>query len=231
MTNKNKNKDIVYGRWRMNATSNGILIIGVVIGIVITETIRNMGTSIVLNDYLIQSQLSANSDIGYGSTSTSSSTNTSTSSSSIFYDDKNNKKKKKYAIAVYADKNIYLHGVYSMIQQSKKTGLFEKGDVDFVVITSIKLLEVDDSRSSMGNILKHWLEDGLIHQLKFVDNKSIILDIVPRGLWPGVFYKLFFFNLTDYDKVITLDCDVFIRQNIYHWFLDYDTPAACQAKG
>lgn len=217
MTNKNKNKDIVYGRWRMNATSNGILIIGVVIGIVITETIRNMGTSIVLNDYLIQSQLSANSD--------------STSSSSIFYDDKNSKKKKKYAIAVYADKNIYLHGVYSMIQQSKKTGLFEKGDVDFVVITSIKLLEVDDSRSSMGNILKHWLEDGLIHQLKFVDNKSIILDIVPRGLWPGVFYKLFFFNLTDYDKVITLDCDVFIRQNIYHWFLDYDTPAACQAKG
>jgi hypothetical protein len=48
-------------------------------------------------------------------------------------------------------------------------------------------------------------------------------------LWEGVFNKLFFFNFTEYDKIIRLDCDVLIRQNIGHWF-DYETPIAIQAK-
>jgi alpha-N-acetylglucosamine transferase len=41
---------------------------------------------------------------------------------------------------------------------------------------------------------------------------------------------LSFFNLTQYDKVIGLDNDVFLRQNIAQWF-DYPAPAATQARG
>lgn len=44
------------------------------------------------------------------------------------------------------------------------------------------------------------------------------------------FSKIEFFNLTQYDKVIGLDNDVFLRQNIAHWF-NYPAPAATQARG
>jgi hypothetical protein len=44
------------------------------------------------------------------------------------------------------------------------------------------------------------------------------------------FSKIEFFNLTQYDKVIGLDNDVFLRQNIAQWF-DYPAPAATQARG
>lgn len=76
--------------------------------------------------------------------------------------------------------------------------------------------------------LLQWHEEGLIHHIHPF-NKRLIMDIVDgSGLWEGVFNKLFLFNLTQYDKLIRLDCDVLIRQNIRHWF-DYETPCAIQA--
>jgi len=61
-------------------------------------------------------------------------------------------------------------------------------------------------------------------------NEHGIRDKVPDGVWGQVFSKLEFFNLTQFDKVIGLDNDIFIRQSIAHWF-DYPAPAATQARG
>eukprot|EP00535_Pseudo-nitzschia_heimii_P001405 CAMPEP_0197182058 /NCGR_PEP_ID=MMETSP1423-20130617/6151_1 /TAXON_ID=476441 /ORGANISM="Pseudo-nitzschia heimii, Strain UNC1101" /LENGTH=790 /DNA_ID=CAMNT_0042632427 /DNA_START=73 /DNA_END=2446 /DNA_ORIENTATION=+ len=83
-----------------------------------------------------------------------------------------------------------------------------------------------------GNIavrkLREWHRDGLIHTI-YPINSNYIQDIVRySGVWEGVFNKLFLFNLTEYDKIIRLDCDVLIRTNLMHWF-EYDTPCAIQA--
>ena len=50
-----------------------------------------------------------------------------------------------------------------------------------------------------------WRDEGLIHKLIPVDNSIIMKKIHNKGLWEGVFNKLFMFNFTEYDKIIQLD--------------------------
>jgi hypothetical protein len=195
-----------------------IFLLGIVVGIVLIETYRG-----IMNVHMVTNIPAEDISFNHGLWNN----NVAVTARKRSNDDNNtSQKKKKYAIAVYAETTNHLYGVYSLIKQSIKTGLFLKGDVEFVLMTTN-----DNIDNTIGTTMKQWLEEGLIHQLKFVDCQSIILDKLDKGLWSGVFNKLLFFNLTEYEKVITLDCDVFIRQNIYHWFIDYDTPAAYQCSG
>ncbi|OEU20232.1 hypothetical protein FRACYDRAFT_236304 [Fragilariopsis cylindrus CCMP1102] len=173
-----------------------IFLLGIVVGIVLTETYRG-----IMNVHMVTNIPAEDISFKHGLWNN----NVAVTARKRSNDDSNTPKKKKYAIAVYAETTNHLYGVM--------------------------LTTNDNIDNTIGTIMKQWLKEGLIHQLKFIDCQSIILDKLDKGLWSGVFNKLLFFNLTEYEKVITLDCDIFIRQNIYHWFIDYDTPAACQCSG
>jgi alpha-N-acetylglucosamine transferase len=221
-TNNNNNEKNNRGRL-LSLGRRGIFLLGIAVGIVFTETHRgmtNIGTT-QYTEYLrpLELQAAAAADSSFnGGVNTVAVTGRS--------NDDDTTKKKKYAIAVYVEKSEHLYGAYTIAQQSIKTGLYSNNDVEFVIISKLKW---NDEKNPNGLVLKQWLKEGLIHKLKNFDSKSVILDKINGGLWPGVFNKLLFFNLIEYDKVITLDCDIFIGQNIYHSFIDYDTPAACQS--
>lgn len=71
-------------------------------------------------------------------------------------------------------------------------------------------------------ILEGWLgPENVIFTNIENDLAAFFKEAKSRELWAGVFSKLVFFNLTRYDRLITLDNDVLIRQNIEHWFWDY----------
>jgi len=131
-------------------------------------------------------------------------------------------KKPRYAIAMYVDNEAPLYGLYSIAHQAQVTGMVQDG-IDIVVGVSKKFKN--------NPVLQQMLQDGLINQIYPFDNYIIKNKVSnpDRGLWAGVFNKLFLFNLTDYDKLIVLDWDVLLRQNIRHWF-EYDTPCASQTK-
>ena len=151
--------------------------------------------------------------------------------------------KERYAIAVYVERYVHLYGLYGMIQQIHKLGMIAQG-IDIVVIatntwttttdtdttTTTSTTTREQSLMEQGNVLKTWLQEGLIQNLIFQDHDHIIRKVKENGLWSGVFNKLVFFNLTEYDKVIGFDADILIRKNIYHWFTDFATPCAIQSK-
>lgn len=118
------------------------------------------------------------------------------------------------------DADEYLWGVYSTHVQLRKFGMTPS-------IHHVAMISQDISPTSKA-LLQEWLgEDGVLE----FDRSTILnqLHDTSRGR-PGVFLKLQAFALTDFDKLIVLDNDVFVRQDIGHWF-DYPTPAATGAKG
>lgn len=127
--------------------------------------------------------------------------------------------KPRYAIAMYVESEPTLVGLYSIARQAQATGMVSQDGIDVVVAYN--------SKSVVSHVIKEMHKDGLIHKIYPVNRDFIIKKVTNPGLWKGVFNKLFLFNLTDYDKLITLDTDVLIRLNIRHWF-DYDTPSATQ---
>jgi len=140
----------------------------------------------------------------------------------------------RYAIAIYVETRPHLYGLYSIIQQVHKLGMITQG-IDIVVFATKSWIIPTKGEALLdhpdGNIVTTWLQEGLIQNLIFQDRKYIIQKVKgTTGLWPGVFNKLVFFNLTEYDKVIGLDADILIRKNIYHWFTDFATPCAIQPK-
>ena len=87
-------------------------------------------------------------------------------------------------------------------------------------------LVASDMEPESKALLTEWLGPKNIREI----DKNIVRDYVPDGLWVEVFSKIEAFNLTDFDKLIVLDNDIFIRQSLMHWF-DYPAPAATQARG
>lgn len=127
----------------------------------------------------------------------------------------------RWAVVNFVDgANEYLWGVYSTHVQLEKFEMTPS--IDHVAMVSQDISE--DSRA----LLVDWL--GKEQVLDF-DREEVLSRLEPqlRGR-PGVFLKLVAFNLTQYDKLIVLDNDVFVRQSIMHWF-DYPAPAATGAKG
>lgn len=126
---------------------------------------------------------------------------------------------KRYAVVNFVDKKTKsLWGIYSIHKQMLK----------FHMLPSIRhvALVASDMKKKDKKLLEEWLGQDNVIQV----NEGIIRNQVPDGVWGQVFSKLEFFNLTQFDKVIGLDNDIFIRQNIAHWF-DYPAPAATQARG
>jgi hypothetical protein len=120
-------------------------------------------------------------------------------------------------------------GLYSILRQAINTGMVADGIEIVVAFTDPALRQKDKHYQVMASRLQQLQKEGLIHLLVAYDNRFIIEKVHKTGLWEGVFNKLIFYNFTEYDKIIRLDNDVFIRQNIRHWF-DYETPCAIQAK-
>jgi hypothetical protein len=87
-------------------------------------------------------------------------------------------------------------------------------------------LVASDMEPESKALLTEWLGPKNVREI----DKNVVRDYVPDGLWVEVFSKIEAFNLTDFDKLIVLDNDIFIRQSLMHWF-DYPAPAATQARG
>ena len=62
------------------------------------------------------------------------------------------------------------------------------------------------------------LVDMIGEEHVFPFEKDFIYSKLSKDLWKATFNKLWLFGLEDYDKLIILDQDVLIRQNIMHWF-------------
>ena len=98
-----------------------IFLLGIVVGIVLTETYRG-----IMNVHMVTNIPAEDISFNHGLWNN----NVAVTARKRSNDDSNPPKKKKYAIAVYAETTNHLYGVYSMIKQSIKTGLFLKGDVN-----------------------------------------------------------------------------------------------------
>lgn len=127
--------------------------------------------------------------------------------------------KKRYAVVNFVDKKSKsFWGIYSIHKQMMK----------FHMLPAIRhvVLAASDMKGSDKELLIEWLGADNVIEV----NATILRSQVPDGVWSEVFSKLEFFNLTQFDKVIGLDNDIFVRQSISHWF-DYPTPAATQSRG
>jgi alpha-N-acetylglucosamine transferase len=127
----------------------------------------------------------------------------------------------KMAVVNFVDsKDEYLWGVYSIHKQMEKFNMTPS-------VAHVALV-ASDIKKERKALLQQWLGPENVREV----DKSFIRDLVPKkqNLWIPVFYKMETFNMTDFDKLIVLDNDIFIRKNILHWF-DYPAPAATQARG
>mmetsp|Transcript_21775 Transcript_21775/g.35647 ORF Transcript_21775/g.35647 Transcript_21775/m.35647 type:complete len:352 (-) Transcript_21775:129-1184(-) len=128
----------------------------------------------------------------------------------------------RYAVANFVDGPTFLYGVYSIHKQMERYNMTDH--LSHIVIMPQYM------RRRYGKVLSSWVGK---ENVRTVDRGYIINRVRPeQDLWLGPFNKLWFFNLTEFDKVITLDTDILLRTNIMHWF-DYDTrytPCAIQAK-
>lgn len=131
------------------------------------------------------------------------------------------RQRKRLAVVNFVDaSDEYLWGVYSTHTQLKKLEMMPH-------VEHIAMVSQDISKKSLA-LLNEWLgADGIIE----FDRDYIINRLTgDETLRQGVFLKLQTFNLTEFDKIILLDNDCFLRQNIMHWF-EYPAPAATGSRG
>lgn len=125
----------------------------------------------------------------------------------------------KWAVVNFVDESDeYLWGLYSTHTQLRKLGMTP-------TVAHIAMVSSAMSKKSKA-LVTEWL--GPQQVVEF--DRDALLDKVNRGLRQGVFLKLLAYNMTDFEKLIVIDNDVFIRKNIMHWY-DYPAPAATGARG
>ena len=125
----------------------------------------------------------------------------------------------KWAVVNFVDESDeYLWGLYSTHTQLRKLGMTP-------TVAHIAMVSSEMSKKSKA-LVTEWL--GPQQVVEF--DRDVLLEKVHGGLRQGVFLKLLAHNMTDFDKLIVIDNDVFIRQNIMHWY-DYPAPAATGAQG
>lgn len=129
----------------------------------------------------------------------------------------NSSQQPRYAVATFIDRHGDMYGLYSIRNQLRKLS----PHIPLIVVAGTNVAE---ERPDMWTAVHDWV--GAEHTR--VVNKSYIFENLHDKLWAGTFNKLWLFNLTDFDKVIVLDCDVLVRKDISHWFVDYPTPSATQ---
>lgn len=123
----------------------------------------------------------------------------------------------KYAVATFMDTPEHVYGIYSIKQQMGKYAM----EIPLVTVTHEGFIR---RNPKLWKKFNDWFPSENIHLV----NRKIVTGKVGVDLWKGTFNKLHFFNLTQYDKLITLDQDVLIRTNLMHWF-DFPAPCAVQA--
>lgn len=127
---------------------------------------------------------------------------------------------KRYAVVnllVDNSEDASLWGIYSIHTQMKRLKMLPR--ISHVVLVS------SDTKKQYKMLLRKWL--GGKHVIE-IDTTSI-RDCVPKDVAPNEFNKVAYFNLTQYDKIITLDDDILVRTDITSWF-DYPAPAATQVQ-
>lgn len=145
-----------------------------------------------------------------------------------------NSPKQNYALANFVDADEHIYGVYSIHKQLIKHSMLlphsmdrsgddgggGKGGSNREGLTHVVVLN-EELDSKFHDVLAAWVGE---ENVRVVHKTDVIGKLNPeQGMWVGTFNKLFFFNLTEFDKVIMMDTDVLIRSNIMHWF-NYDTP-------
>lgn len=129
--------------------------------------------------------------------------------------------KKRLAVAQFVDSPTHLYGAYSIRNQMLKFNMTLENDISFVAVMPKEYPTAHPEAWEVAN--------EVFDSVQLVD-KDYIYDKLEKGLWKATFNKLWLFNLTDYEKVITLDADILVRTSIRHWF-DYPTPSATQPVG
>ena len=145
-----------------------------------------------------------------------------------------------FAVANFVESLDQLYGVYSIHNQLIKHGMI-RGRSDSSLDTATNdndnsgnrnwvshvIVVPSDIEERYRNALVLWVGED---NLRTVDKNHILGKMQDKqNLWKPTFNKLWLHNLTDFDKIIMLDCDILIRTSIMHWF-DYPTPCGIQAK-
>jgi len=128
----------------------------------------------------------------------------------------------RIAIASFVDSTEHVYGVYSIRKQMEKFNMTSAGLEQVVVVPDSFAKQYPKEYEALAQ----WIGKKYIY---FINKDHIYDKMADDTLWQGVFNKLWLFNLIKYDKLILLDTDILIRNNILHWF-DYLTPCATQAK-
>ncbi len=111
-----------------------------------------------------------------------------------------------YAYVTVLSTNSYYEGVVALFESLKKTN--PKYNKFVVVINETIDKDIKEDLKRRGYIL---IEKPKIDASSLIDNKSY-------GYWVNTFDKLYVFELTDFDKIVYLDSDMYIAKNIDELF-------------
>ena len=115
---------------------------------------------------------------------------------------------KKYAYTTILSTDSYLPGVLALFDSIKKTNT---KITDFVVIVNQEIKK---------ETIKRLQENGII--VKYMPKIEATQEIQSKNKlfphWNNTFDKFNIFELTDYDKVVYLDSDIYVAENIDELF-------------
>ena len=127
---------------------------------------------------------------------------------------------KKYAYATILSTDSYLPGVLALYESIKKTNTKVS---DFVVIVNQDVKKETINRLVQNGILVKTMPKVNVPKEIMARNK-----FVPH--WNNTFDKFNIFNLTDYDKVVYLDSDIYVAENIDELFQKINMSAVISGK-
>jgi lipopolysaccharide biosynthesis glycosyltransferase len=128
---------------------------------------------------------------------------------------------KKYAYATILSTDSYLPGVLALFESIKKTNTQV---TDFVIIVNQEIKKETISRLEENGIIVRNMPK--VNVPKEIKSKN---KIFPH--WNNTFDKFNVFNLTDYDKVVYLDSDIYVSENIDELFQKPNMSAVVAGKG
>ena len=127
---------------------------------------------------------------------------------------------KKYAYATILSTDSYLPGVLALYKSIKKTNTKVS---DFVVIVNQDIKKETINRLEQNGIVVKTMPKVNVPKEIKARNK-----LIPH--WNNTFDKFNIFNLTDYDKVVYIDSDIYVAENIDELFKKQNMSAVVSGK-
>lgn len=127
---------------------------------------------------------------------------------------------KKYAYTTILSTDAYLPGVLALFDSIKKTNTNVS---DFVVIVNQEIKKETIDRLKQNGIIVKTMPKVNVPQAIKSKNK-----LFPH--WNNTFDKFNVFDLTDYDKVVYLDSDIYVAENIDELFEKQNMSAVASGK-